>query len=70
MNNNPSHITIDEALKIASDHFEKGRYHASSELYTAILKARPETLVANLRMAEMYRTLQEVEAEIAAAAPN
>jgi hypothetical protein len=35
-------MSIEDALKIAGKNFEKGKYHASSELYTAILKASPD----------------------------
>ena len=46
-------LSIEEGLKIAGANFEKGSYHASSTIYTAILKAKPEILIANLRMAEI-----------------
>lgn len=53
MNDKSTQISIEDALKIAGESFEKGKYHASSKIYTAILKARPEILIANLRMAEI-----------------
>ena len=52
MENQPQ-MSIEDALKIAGENFEKGRYHASLDLYTAILKARPDILIANLRIAEI-----------------
>ena len=51
--NEPKKMSIEEGLKIAGANFEKGSYHASSTIYTAILKAKPEILIANLRMAEI-----------------
>jgi len=52
MTDKTTHISIKEFLKIAGDNFEQGRYQASLELYAAILKAKPDILIANLRMAE------------------
>ena len=51
--NEPKKMSIEEGLKIAGANFEKGSYHASSTIYTAILKTKPEILIANLRMAEI-----------------
>ena len=49
--NEPKKISIDEGLRIASGYFEEGKYHACSKLYSAILKAKPDTIIANQRMA-------------------
>ena len=53
MTEKSTQMSIEEGLKIAGANFEKGSYHASSTIYTAILKAKPEILIANLRMAEI-----------------
>lgn len=51
MDEGPKKISIDEGLRLASKYFEEGKYHACSELYSAILKAKPDILIANQRMA-------------------
>ena len=58
MTDKTTHISIKEFLKIAGDNFEQGRYQASLELYAAILKAKPDILIANLRMAEKMNLLE------------
>ena len=47
MTDKTTQISIKEGLKIAGDNFEQGKYQASLELYAAILKAKPDILIAN-----------------------
>ena len=61
MDNRPKKISIDEGLRIASQHFEEGKYHACSELYSAILKAKPDMLIANQRMAVINESFGNYE---------
>ena len=61
MDNGPKKISIDEGLKLASVYFEEGKYHACSELYSAILKAKPDTLIANQRMAAINESFGNYE---------
>ena len=52
-NNESQEFSVDEALRIAGECFEEGRYHACSNFYSAILKANPNIPIANQRMASI-----------------
>lgn len=65
MVNEPKTMSITEGLRLANEYFEEGKYHACSELYGAILKAKPDTLIANQRMAAINETFGNHEEALA-----
>ena len=59
--NGPVSMSIDEGLRLASEYFEEGKYHSSLEYYSAILKVRPDMLIANQRMAAINESFGNFE---------